>query len=103
MLSHRIVLIRTFTASVLCHDVALKVWLFVPILAALAALYLLITPFTMEPMESALALIFIACGVPVYFLCVYTKVVENCCGNCIGEIILRFLFITQDSACALDA
>ncbi|XP_020905766.1 b(0,+)-type amino acid transporter 1 [Exaiptasia diaphana] len=45
-----------------------RVWIIIPIVSALIALYLLITPFTKEPMESSLALFFILLGVPVYFI-----------------------------------
>ena len=41
-----------------------QVWLIVPIIIIIAALYLLITPFWQEPVESSLALIFIALGIP---------------------------------------
>lgn len=68
-----------------------KVWLIVPIVADLAALYLLITPFWQEPKESAMALIFIALGIPVYFFCCYWSKTKDACDGCCG----RFTYNVQ--------
>lgn len=68
-----------------------KVWLIVPIVADLAALYLLITPFWREPKESAMALIFIVIGIPVYFFCCYWSKTKDACDGCCG----RFTYNVQ--------
>lgn len=45
-----------------------KVWIGIPVFMILVSLYLVIAPFLENPRESALALIFVLVGVPVYYL-----------------------------------
>lgn len=68
-----------------------KVWLVVPIIISLAALYLLITPFWREPVESTLALIFIVLGIPVYIIFCWWEKTKHACDNFCG----RFTFKAQ--------
>uniref|UniRef100_A0A6P8J3L0 b(0,+)-type amino acid transporter 1 n=1 Tax=Actinia tenebrosa TaxID=6105 RepID=A0A6P8J3L0_ACTTE len=69
-----------------------KVWIVVPIFTALVALYLLITPFAMEPIESSLALIFIALGIPVYFIFCKWDLVGKCGGCDNFNLLIQKLF-----------
>ncbi|KAL9975672.1 hypothetical protein ACROYT_G012858 [Oculina patagonica] len=62
-----------------------KVWLVVPIIIIIAALYLLITPFWQEPVESSLALIFIALGIPVYIIFVWWDKTKHACDSFCGR------------------
>ena len=61
-----------------------QVWLIVPIVIAIASLYLLITPFWQEPVESSLALIFIALGIPVYIIFVWWDKTRHACSGFCG-------------------
>lgn len=61
-----------------------QVWLIVPIIIIIAALYLLITPFWQEPVESSLALIFIALGIPVYIIFVWWDKTRHACDGFCG-------------------
>lgn len=62
-----------------------RVWLIVPIIMVLASLYLLITPFAGEPVESTMALIFIAAGIPVWIIfCWWDKTKHACDEFCVG-------------------
>ncbi|EDO40551.1 predicted protein [Nematostella vectensis] len=64
-----------------------KVWLVIPVIAACAALYLLITPFAKEPVESSMALIFIVLGIPVYFLFCKWDILGKMCGPSVDKFL----------------
>lgn len=68
-----------------------KVWIIVPIIISLAALYLLITPFWKEPKESSYALVFILAGIPVYIIFVWWEKTKHACDGFCG----RFTFFVQ--------
>lgn len=62
-----------------------KVWIVVPIIISLAALYLLISPFWREPVETTMALVFILVGIPVYVIFVWWERTKHACDGFCGK------------------
>lgn len=62
-----------------------KVWIVVPIIISLAALYLLISPFWREPVETTMALVFILVGIPVYIIFVWWERTKHACDGFCGK------------------
>ena len=65
--------------------ILLQVWLIVPIIMVLASVYLLITPFAGEPVESTMALIFIAAGIPVWIIFCWWDKTKHACDDFCGK------------------
>ena len=59
----------------------------VPIIISLAALYLLISPFWREPVETTMALVFILVGIPVYIIFVWWERTKHVCDGFCGKFI----------------
>lgn len=62
-----------------------QVWLIVPIIMVLAAVYLLVTPFAGEPVESTMALIFVVAGIPVWIIFCWWDKTKHACDNFCGK------------------
>ena len=71
-----------------------KVFVLFPLIVLLAAIYLIIAPFSKTPLPAFFCLLFILCGIPMYFLFIYTKKSPAC----LSRGLEKFTYFVQKFA-----
>jgi hypothetical protein len=65
-----------------------KVFVLFPVIVLLAAIYLVIAPFSKTPLPAFFCLLFILCGIPVYFLFIHKDRSPAFLGRGLGKLEL---------------